>query len=191
MGSLCSAEDGSVESSRPQIVAVLVLVVGAVASTPGPAVSGEDEASQADVLNFDDDILPIFKARCVQCHAGAEPKAGLNLTLPSALLKGGDNGAAVRIGAAEFSLLYEKIASNEMPATEVKLTAEEKGIIRKWINDGAAGVSNADAIGDEEGLTAEGLWSFQTPIPLNTEPGEAWHRIAMTVDALVIGKLEA
>ena len=179
------------ESSRRQIVAVLVLVVGAVASTPGPAVFSDDEASPPDVLKFEDDILPIFKARCVQCHAGAEPKAGLNLTQPSALLKGGDNGAAVRIGAAEFSLLYEKIASNEMPATEVKLTAEEKGVIRKWINDGAAGVSNADTIGDDEGLTAEGLWSFQTPVRPRIPAVEARHRLANPIDAFVLAKLES
>ena len=76
------------------------------------SVQADDEKRE---LTFDKDILPIFRARCIRCHAGVEPKAGLNLTSPSSLLSGGDSGAALRIRAAEFSLLYEKISSGKMP----------------------------------------------------------------------------
>jgi hypothetical protein len=40
-------------------------------------------------LTFDRDILPIFRDKCIRCHAGVEPKAGLNLTSPASLLTGG------------------------------------------------------------------------------------------------------
>src|SRR3954452_411836 len=86
---------------------------------------------------FEDKVLPILKERCFKCHAGAEPKNGLKLTSRREILAGGKSGAAIRINAAESSLLWIKIAGNDMPKGGPPLTAEEKGILRTWINDGA------------------------------------------------------
>ena len=117
----------------------------------------------AGTLTFERDILPIFREKCIRCHAGVEPKAGLNLTSPSSLLTGGTSGPALRIGAAEFSRLYEKVASGEMPPVGQQLTAEEKGAVRKWINDGAQGVSPAAADTAEARVTSSEHWSFRPP----------------------------
>ncbi|MFP6762492.1 MAG: c-type cytochrome domain-containing protein, partial [Planctomycetaceae bacterium] len=103
----------------------------------GQAVAADTPQVQ---LTFEKDILPIVKAKCIRCHAGVEPKAGLNLTSPASLLTGGKSGAALRIRAAESSLLYEMVSSDRMPPVGQKLTAGEKGLIRKWFNAGAAGV---------------------------------------------------
>jgi hypothetical protein len=141
-------------------------------------------------LTFEKDILPIIKAKCIRCHAGVEPKAGLNLTSPSSLLTGGKSGAALRIRAAEFSLLYEMVSSEKMPPVGQKLTANEKGLIRKWINDGASGVSNAAAIDRSDDVTDADLWSFRPPVrpvvPDVRNPG----RVRNPIDSFVLRQLE-
>jgi hypothetical protein len=55
-------------------------------------------------ITFEDHVLPVFKARCMKCHAGAEPAAGLRLTSRPEILRGGESGPAMRIAAAESSL---------------------------------------------------------------------------------------
>lgn len=141
-------------------------------------------------LTFDKDILPIFRAKCIRCHAGVEPKAGLNLTSPSSLLSGGTSGSALRIRAAEFSLLYEKVSSEKMPPVGQKLTAAEKGIIRKWINDGAAGISNTATI-DRSGASANvEHWSFHPPVRPDIPEVQAAGRVRNAIDAFVLKRLE-
>jgi hypothetical protein len=143
-----------------------------------------------DKLTFEKDVLPIFRTKCIRCHAGVEPKAGLNLTMPSSLLSGGKSGAAIRIRAAEFSLLYEKVTSGEMPPVGQKLTDDEKGLIRKWINDGADGVSNAATVGDDADVSGTELWSFQPPKrPAIPAVGNV-DRVRNPIDMFVLRRLD-
>lgn len=162
---------------RTLILAVLLSVA---------PVKAEDGASAK--LTFASDILPIFKTKCIRCHAGVEPKAGLNLTSPSSLLSGGESGSALRIRAAEFSLLYEKISSDQMPPVGQKLTAEEKGLVRRWINDGAEGVSNAAVVDRSDDITGVEHWAFQPPVRPPV-PQLADVRIRNPIDAFVLRRL--
>jgi len=141
-------------------------------------------------LTYEKDILPIIKARCIRCHAGVEPKAGLNLTSPASLLTGGNSGPALRIRAAEFSLLYEMVSSEKMPPVGQKLTTEEKGLIRKWINDGAVGVSSAAAIDRSDDVTDADLWSFRPPVRPVVPDVRLRDRVRNPIDAFVLRQLE-
>ena len=154
---------------------------------PTTAVSAQEPKS---AFTFEKDILPIVKAKCIRCHAGVEPEAGLNLTSPSSLLTGGNSGAALRIRAAEFSLLYEMVSSGRMPPVGQKLTAAEKGVIRKWINDGAKGVSNAHTIDRSEDLTDNDLWSFKPPARHSVPLVKNTHRVRTPIDSFVLTRLE-
>jgi len=146
--------------------------------------------AQAEKLTYEKNILPIFRAKCIRCHAGVEPKAGLNLTMPSSLLSGGKSGAALRIRAAEFSLLYEKVTSGEMPPVGQKLTDEEKGLIRKWINDGADGVSNAASVGEDANVSGTEFWSFQPPKRPAIPDVKNVDGVRNPIDAFVLRSLE-
>jgi len=141
-------------------------------------------------LTFEKDILPIIKAKCIRCHAGVEPKAGLNLTSTSALLSGGKSGAALRIRAAESSLLYEMVSSEKMPPVGQKLTADEKGLIRKWINDGASGVSNAATIDRYDDVTTAVPWSFRPPVRPVVPDVRNSDRVRNPIDSFVFRQLE-
>ena len=94
-----------------------------------------DSESKPAKRTFEQHVLPIFRAKCVACHSGERPKAGLDLTSHRTVMLGGYAGPVVRRAAAESSLLWERIASGEMPPKDTKLTADEKGVIRHWIRE--------------------------------------------------------
>lgn len=168
----------------PAIFVVTLLLLGSRSLTPS-VYAAEEETE----LTFEEDILPIFRAKCIRCHAGVEPKAGLNLTSPSSLITGGDTGPALRIRAAESSLLYEKVSSGKMPPVGQKLTASEKGLIRKWINEGASGVGNATTLGESDDLTGSEHWSFHPPIRPSIPELPRNGRMRNPIDAFVLRSL--
>ena len=163
------------------LLTVVVLCAGSQAVTA--------DTPQA-VLTFKKDILPIVKAKCIRCHAGVEPRAGLNLTSPASLLTGGKSGAALRIRAAEFSLLYEMVSSGKMPPVGQKLTARERGLIRKWINDGAMGVGPASGVVHSDDVTQTDLWSFQPPVRPAVPDVKQRGRVRTPIDSFILKRLE-
>lgn len=151
-------------------------------------------AQNAANPTFEEKVLPILKERCFKCHAGAEPKNGLKLTSRREILAGGKSGPAIRINAAESSLLWIKIAGNDMPKGGPALTAEEKGVLRTWINDGAPSSDAADA-GDDTPLAVadkpEDYWSFKPPVKPPLPAVQNMGRVNNAVDPFIIAKLEA
>ncbi|MDA1049659.1 MAG: PSD1 and planctomycete cytochrome C domain-containing protein [Planctomycetota bacterium] len=153
-------------------------------------------AAAEDKPTFESHVLPILKAKCLSCHSGEQPKAGLDLSTRRSVMLGGKSGGAVRRAAAESSLLWERIAAGEMPPKGTKLTAEEKGIIRAWINDGAVGEGGDDdlahgAAGREIGEEARGFWSFKTPLRSTLPTVDATQLVRNPIDTFILHKLAA
>ncbi|WP_299462531.1 DUF1553 domain-containing protein [uncultured Gimesia sp.] len=88
---------------------------------------------QAD---FDRVIAPLIAGRCLECHAGLDPKAGFDLSRRAAAFQGGENGPALHAGKPVESLIWQYIEADEMPP-EHPLSAEEKQIFKHWIQAGA------------------------------------------------------
>jgi hypothetical protein len=88
----------------------------------GTAVLGDDPSPQA--VTFEEHVLPILKARCVRCHAGAEPQAGLWLLSRKDLLARGKSGPAIRLNAAESF-------SEQMASTRLTKTTLSRGFRRR------------------------------------------------------------
>jgi hypothetical protein len=82
------------------------------------------------------DVLPLLTKQCLGCHGGLRQNGGLDLRTVPAMLKGGESGPAVKSSDAAGSLMWQRIASDEMPPHEKKLTAAEKNTIRQWISAG-------------------------------------------------------
>ena len=82
------------------------------------------------------DILPILSKNCMGCHVGLKQKGELDLRTLPAMLKGGESGPAVISGKAEDSELWLQIAEDEMPKGDEKLSAEQKAVIKSWIEAG-------------------------------------------------------
>jgi hypothetical protein len=157
------------------------------------AVSADEPKKPAETT-FEEHVLPIFKARCIRCHAGAEPQAGLRLITRKDVYQGGKSGPAIRLNAAESSRLWVKIASNEMPEGGPPLSAEEKGVIRTWINEGAKSTDGtAIDAGSTDGETASDtstFWSFQPPTRPEIPVANNASRLGNPIDAFIVSRLE-
>src|SRR6185312_1010381 len=104
-------------------------------------------ASTKTGVTYATDIKPIFDASCIKCHGDKKPKGKLNLTNLADILKGGEDGKAVEPGKSEKSMLVLNIAhlgdeDDFMPPPKnklglKKLTDEQIGLIRAWIDQGA------------------------------------------------------
>ena len=101
---------------------------------------------EPQAVDFRADIQPILTANCIGCHQGNTAPAELHLDTPEGLLRGGTSGKVVIPADAEKSLLTIRIAdtsNNRMPPGR-QLTAEQIGLIKAWINQGAKADATVD-----------------------------------------------
>jgi len=111
-----------------------------------------DLSTAQDQVDFEKHIWPIFEAKCVDCHQAPyekdgklqKPKAGLRLDGAWAISLGSENGAVMTPGNAEESELWWRTDLEEddddfMPpqGKADPLTATEKALFKKWIDQGA------------------------------------------------------
>lgn len=114
------------------------------------------------VIDFEREVLPILKDRCIECHQAPfeqsgrikKPKAGLRLDGASHIMAGSDDGAVVVVDHPSQSSLYQRIIlpsddDDIMPPKGDPLTFIEKELIRKWI---AQGVDFGKWVGATEGV---------------------------------------
>ena len=133
-------------AANGKILKVLAVSVAAVAIGGlgvGPAI--QDACAASPKYSFADDVVPIFKGRCVQCHSsggqGTE-KSGLDLTSYEGVMKGAKFGPMVIPGDARSSNLMQLLdwrVSPEirMPHGKKQLSSCDRDAIRGWINEGA------------------------------------------------------
>lgn len=105
-------------------------------SLPALALRANDAALQPRPDVFAKTVGPLLIAKCVGCHSGSDSKAGLDLTRQEKLLAGGESGAALAPGQPDQSLIWQRVAADEMPPKH-PLTAAEKSVLQQWIKDGA------------------------------------------------------
>lgn len=109
-------------------------------------------SAQGDKVNFEKQIWPFLEKSCVKCHKApyeedgktVKPKAGLRLDGAWAIKAGSENGAVLKAGKSGESDLYTRTTLPEddddfMPPTGKAdpLTAEQKELLKKWIDQGA------------------------------------------------------
>lgn len=152
-------------------------------------------AENADSPQFEKDVRPILKAHCWQCHGEEEElKGGMDARLVRLLLKGGESGPAIVPGDHSGSLLFQRMASGEMPPGKKKLPAEELDLLARWIDAGATTARPEPetlAVGDTFTEEERQHWSFQ-PIVKPPIPTVAHQDAVRTpVDAFLLARLEA
>ena len=162
----------------------------ALITLTGSSALAFDEHSQ-----FETDVRAILKAHCWQCHGEEEElQGGLDARLMRFLMKGGESGAAVVPGDHAASLLYQRVASGEMPPGKKKVPAEELEVIARWIDAGAT-TARAEpetlAAGDTFTEEERKHWSFQ-PITKPLIPDVTHSEFVRTpVDSFLLAKLES
>jgi len=117
-------------------------LVIAVVSTAGIAWADPPELPPAAArpIEFAQDIRPLFEGSCVACHAGDNRQGGFRIGTRAEFMQGGDSGAAVVPGNSAESLLVQLVAGLDaervMPAKGPRLTSEQVGLVRAWIDQG-------------------------------------------------------
>lgn len=92
-------------------------------------------------VSFAKEIKPILEARCVNCHGHGRAKGDFRIDSRETFLKGGGSGVAIVAGQSAESLLIELVMGFDpdsvMPKKGTKLTREQIGLLRAWIDQGA------------------------------------------------------
>lgn len=104
--------------------------------------------------SLEGDVLPLLRARCAKCHGPAKQEARLDLSQARGLAAGGENGPAIQERTPLESLLWKRIAADEMPPDD-PLAAGERAVLRRWLAAGAAGLPNIPSDAD-----SSGHWAF-------------------------------
>jgi hypothetical protein len=82
-------------------------------------------------------IAPLLARHCLECHDAASKQGGLDLSRREAAFAGGDSGKVILPRDAAASLLWQYVESDEMPRERTPLSAQEKQLLREWIDAGA------------------------------------------------------
>ena len=91
-------------------------------------------------VSFQNEVQPIFNARCITCHGDAGPEDGLSLTSYENVMAGSNAGPVVLPGDPANSELVKRIkgiSQPRMPFGQMPLTPQQIQLIETWIAQGA------------------------------------------------------
>ena len=159
-------------------------------------------ADDVDLRFFENRVRPLLVEKCLDCH-GPDPgrrEGGLDLSTRESLLSGGGRGPAAVPGNSSESLLFQLLDGHGgelgMPP-EGPLTANEKSVFKKWIDDGLVDPRKPAHASGGEGV--EGIppmaergrhWAFQ---PLKDPEAPAvknTSQVRQNLDAFILASLE-
>ena len=85
------------------------------------------------------EAMRVLKTNCFSCHSEQKKKGGLVMTSRDALLKGGDDGAALTVGVPDTSALISSLAADADPHMPPKkqIPAAQIELLRRWVKEGA------------------------------------------------------
>jgi len=148
---------------------------------------------------FAQPAVEILLENCTPCHGGVIANSGLDLRSRDAMLKGGGRGPALVPGDAAKSRIYRFAAHLEEPHMPPgkPLSAEQREVLKAWIDSGAAMKESLPSTGSESAALARledrpikpqerEWWAFKKPV--RQAPPEA---AANPIDAFLVAKWKA
>ncbi|MEW6304128.1 MAG: DUF1553 domain-containing protein [Verrucomicrobiota bacterium] len=145
----------------------------------------------ARTVDFSKDIQPLFAQNCYECHGPKKQEANFRLDSKSVTLRGGDLGVAVVPGNSAQSLLIHLVGGLKgdlvMPARGPRLSAEQIGLLRAWIDQGAPWPD-----GPDPGKTADKRdhWAFKAPVRPAVPEVKNKRWVRNEIDNFVLARLE-
>ncbi|HUG70286.1 MAG TPA: c-type cytochrome domain-containing protein [Pirellulaceae bacterium] len=135
-----------------RLLYALAMIVTGILGADMQLLRADDAISIAEVthegdVDFEKEILPIFRRNCLACHNNTDAESDLVLESPQSILKGGSEGPSAIAGKGLESLLL-KVAAKQMEPVmppddndvgAKPLTPEELGLLKLWIDQGAKG----------------------------------------------------
>jgi hypothetical protein len=134
-------------------------------------------ASLGAAVDFDREIRPLLRERCVECHGPKKVKANLRLDAKPHALKGGESGPAFVAGDPAKSLIFDRITTKDEdtkmppkgePLTPAQVANHYSGTIRLSIAKVGSQVVVTWPFGTlQESLTVSGIYA---DLPSATSP---------------------
>ena len=127
--------------------------------------SGKDSISIVKYNLYKDEVAPILKLRCYNCHAALKQKNGLRLDGALFIKKGGKNGKIFVAGNTFKSPLYTSLVlpiddeKHMPPKGKHQLSQNEILIIENWIKSGASFEDIIDTITNKKLVNNVGVAS--------------------------------
>jgi hypothetical protein len=138
--------------------------------------------------DYSRDVKPVFSRHCYRCHGASQQKSELRMDTAAFILKGGDNGPAVKPGKSADSLLLQVIKGTHpdiarMPYKKSPLNDAEIALVERWIDLGAKAPA-------DEAPESDVHWSFIAPVrvPPPAVKQAAWPR--NPIDQFILARLE-
>ena len=160
----------------------LLIVAGCAAvQAAGTASGGATLPPPAPhAVDFVKDIQPILNSTCLQCHGPEKDKGDYRLDVKSIALTGGSAHAPNIVpGRSADSPLIRFVAGLDpelrMPPKDDPLSAEQIGLLRRWIDDGAVWPDEASARLPDKA----DWWSLKPPVKAAVPPMPAGGRNAI------------
>ena len=149
-------------------------------------------ADAGRTIDYAAEIRPVFAASCVKCHGPEKQQGDLRLDLKVRALEGGLSGEAIVPGNVAESAILAHLEGRDdkrvMPPKGPRLSDDQIGLIRRWIEQGAAWPDDPADQGSDPAATH---WAYQTPTrpepPAVADP--SWVR--NPIDPFVAWRLEA
>lgn len=128
-----------------------ILALGAAAFAFGSLATSQ--AQTPGKVDFETQVLPVFKDRCFECHQKEytdaktgkvkKPKGKFRMDNPELFLKGGADGGDLTPGDAAKSSVYTSTTlpdsdDKAMPPKGDRLTKAQQDLIKQWITEGAS-----------------------------------------------------
>jgi hypothetical protein len=175
--------------ASPARAALLVLLLGAsAASLPAEPAKPAIDVTRLPPpvtrkVDFVRDVQPIFQTACYSCHGAKKQKGDLRFDRRDSVLKSG----ALTPGKSAGSDLVHRVSAlsddTRMPPSGKALSAEQVGILRAWIDQGATWSAGNASQGSDH-------WAYR-PLKRPAVPKvrqAAWVR--NPIDAFILARLE-
>src|SRR5579884_2900444 len=127
-------------------------------------------------VDFQKDVLPLFKTYCYRCHDGRKHKSEFRIDVRSKALRGGDSGKpGIVAGHSDRSEIIRRVTvtnDDRMPPKGKRLSAGEIQTLQHWIDSGASWPA---ALANETGAHKK-HWAFIAPVrpPLPAVKDQTW-----------------
>ena len=162
----------------------------------------EAVASGEHAARFAKEAKPMLAAKCVHCHGGAKPAAGLDLATLTGVLDGSGSGPVIVEGASDKSPLVRRIMSGSMPppGAGARVTEAELQSLRQWIDSSKFNLRLERPAELRETFTeAEAprlreaerkAWAFRKPVRTAAPEVRNKARARTVIDRFLLAKLE-
>jgi mono/diheme cytochrome c family protein len=111
-----------------------------VAVVPHAAALSQLPPAASHTVDFKSEIKPILEVSCIQCHGRGKAAGRFSVEDRESTLRGGVSGPAVVPGDSADSYFIELVAGIDpvsiMPQKGTRLTDEQVGLLRAWIDQG-------------------------------------------------------